>query len=591
MAPHATAVASGVFDRLGGFEAIERAVVRLVPRLAEDPSLNGLVQPGKHDELRWQVELLLTDRLGGPMAYDGPEPAHVRDRFGIDGARWGTLLSHLLECLSAECGDAATVGEAERILHQLGSSLGFNATQTAAPVPPKKMDLGALAVELMQTAGLSAWNLFVLNPELVFVYQNEGAQIGATGCDEELKRAFGRGAGDMMGQSILRFHPAPTRLQGMLGDGSRLPQETTWGFGRVVWKTHFYALRSPSDELVGFAVAWRDESDYYQARAALERLRAQAEDLPVSVMLPDPSFERWFGNPACDHAMERLAPFLMRSYNPVEGVPIQLFLPDERERLALFGSPSSMPLKRRIQIGPETVSFLVAAVLDENQRYLCPQITWEIVHFTPQETAPAAAPPAVPPRAAQTAALAPVSNSGGGHPVSADLRREAQALEAAGQELLMLTRLILSVADDADGQVHVESVDPSQLAEDAARNGQETAQVAEAALAVLAATREVPAGQPRRQETERALATLNGIARRANRLALDGALLAVQDEASTQAAELVAETRSFGRGLTERLRSLAGRAQASSDVLRQSSATTSRLAGLRAQLGDGSSQG
>jgi hypothetical protein len=132
--------------------------------------------------------------------------------------------------------------------------------------------------------------------------------------------------------------------------------------------------------------------------------------------------------------------------------------------------------------------------------------------------------------------------------------------------------------------------EPGEVAEGAARNGKETAEIAEAALAVLAAVREVPPGHPRRQETARALATLNGIARRANRLALDGALLAVQDEAATQAGQLVEETRAFGRGLAEQVRTLSARAQASSELLRHNSATAARLASLRAQLGEPGAQ-
>jgi hypothetical protein len=134
--------------------------------------------------------------------------------------------------------------------------------------------------------------------------------------------------------------------------------------------------------------------------------------------------------------------------------------------------------------------------------------------------------------------------------------------------------------------VHAAPATPEDLTGAVAQSGEETAHLAEAALAVLTAAREVPAGNPRRQETERALATLNGIARRANRIALEGALLAVQDEAATQAAQLVEEARAFGRGLVERLRVLNTRAQASSDVLRQSGTAIDRLSGLRAQLAD-----
>jgi truncated hemoglobin YjbI len=592
---------NGLFERLGGYDAIERAVGRLLPRIASDPSVAGLLPSGRHDDLRWGLQLLLTDRLGGPMAYDGPDLAQLRSSHGIDAAGWRALLGHTLACLAVEAADPASLEEARIALERLGASLGLaGAPVTTEPrVPPAAPDIVAMAQRTLQQAGLGEWNLFVLNPELMLVHQSPAAGVAAAACDAELRRAFGLGARELVGNSILRFHPAPTRLQGLLGDGSRLPQETVWGFGRVVWKASLHALRGETGEPLGFAMAWLDESDLYRARAAIERLRAQSEDLPVPVMFPDATLERWFGNAACEHALERLAPHLARPVNPLEGVPIKLFLPDEAERQALFADPSQLPFKTRVRIGPETISVLVAPVLDEEQRYLGPQITWEIVHFTREPASPERAVPApssevstpverpAPEPPAPTVAAQPVQPPS---PASEQLRHEARSLEAASQELLLLTRLLLAVADDTDGQIHAAPTEPEQVAEAAARNGTETAHVAEAALAVLAAAREVPQGHPRRQETARALATLTGIARRANRLALDGALLAVQDEAATQASELVAETRAFGRGLVERVRLLSSRAQASSEVLRQSSATTARLASLRAQLEDGGGQ-
>ncbi len=118
------------------------------------------------------------------------------------------------------------------------------------------------------------------------------------------------------------------------------------------------------------------------------------------------------------------------------------------------------------------------------------------------------------------------------------------------------------------------------------KNRDETTTVAHAALAVLEAARGVTATHPRREETEKALATLNGIARRANRLALDGALLAVQDETAVQSVALADASRQLSAQLVEQVRALSARAQASTDVLRQGAATAARLAGLRAQLGD-----
>jgi truncated hemoglobin YjbI len=582
------AAGTGLFDRLGGFEAIEQAVQHLFARLAADPALCHLLPEGDRAEACWQAQLLLTDRLGGPMAYDGPEPARVRARLGIDAAEASALLEHILRSLATAGADSTALAGVREVLLALGREAGLGTSPVAPPTaPPPVADpatpLVAAAEATAARAGLAGWNLFVLTPQLTLVQLNASARAAVAAVDGELNRAFGLRASQLLGESVLRFHPAPTRLQGLLANPARLPHEIGWNVGRAFWRARLLAVRSDAGALLGFAIAWKDETELYRAEATFARLRSQAEDLPVPVMFPEATLERWFGNAACDHALERLAPHLAFPVNPLTGVPIELFLPDAVERQAIFGDPDRLPFKRQLRIGPETVALLVTAVRDEEQRYLGPQITWEIVHFTrpapgePRREAPTvpAAPTAEPP-AGPGVVPAPPSTA-------ATLRFEARGLEQAAQELLTLTRLIDSVADDAEGQAHT-----APLAGEAAPSegeGEAAAQQAEAALAVLSAIREMPAGR-RRDEATRALQTLTGVARQANLLALDGALLAVRDDADDRAASLAEAARALASGLATRIRALSAQAEESSVILRQSEATAARLAGLRTRLGD-----
>src|SRR5262245_59583512 len=110
------APAAELFDRLGGFDAIERAVGRLLPRIAADPILSGLLPADHAGDVAWQVQMFLTDRLGGPMAYDGPDPRQLKQQLGIDPGQGRVLVGHTLACLAVEAGDPAILAEAGRIL-------------------------------------------------------------------------------------------------------------------------------------------------------------------------------------------------------------------------------------------------------------------------------------------------------------------------------------------------------------------------------------------------------------------------------------------------------------------------------------------
>ncbi len=580
-----TAGRANLFETVGGFDGMERVAQRLVTALAADPALSSLVPPQHQSEVRWQLQLWLTDRLGGPVAYDGPDPAAVAARAGIDASRWEPVLGHLMTAFAAEQPPAGSLEECRRLVSEFAVNLGFAKTPAADP----REDLQRRAEQVLAQAGLEQWNLFVLDRSHILVSLDTRAREAAAAVDGELRRAFGLGANELRGQSVLRFHPAPTQLHGLLDDVARLPREILWSFGRVVWKAILHPVKDDQGGVSGYAVAWTDQSLVYRDRAVIERLRSEAEELPVPVMFPDATLEHWFGNPACEHALARLAPYLPAPVSTVAGIPIGLFLPDRSERERLFGQPAALPFKRQLRFGPETVSLLVAPILDETQRYIGPQITWEIVHFSQPRDRPAESPAQGP---GGGPAPVPVSSTPAPGPVSpsatpsSQLREEARGLETAAQELVLLTRLLLSVADHADRNVSA-MVQQDQVAAAALRGGEETAQMAQAALEILAAAKAAAPSQSRRPETERALATLNGIARRANSLAVEGALLAVEDDSHQIAGQLLEEARAFSRGLTERLRAMRGRAQDSAEGLQQSAAASARLAALREQLAAG----
>jgi len=528
---------NATFDQVGGFQGVTHAVARLYERMAADPELAYLIPPGSTEEARWQVELLLTDALGGPMTYDGPEPREVATRLGIDGHKARSLLDLLI----ASFQDAGADRAAEPAIRARceAAAARFGVALIAGPAHAQVEQRRALiegAVTLVRQAGLSGWNLFVLDPDLTVVHLSPDATRAALACDAELRYAFNLGAADLLGSSILRFHPAPTQLQGAFADRSRAPAETIWSFGRVVWKARLFPVSGAAGQHLGWAVPWRDESEAHRIDGVFQRLRAQAEELPVPIMFPDSGFERWLGNAACDEALERLAPYLPAGARTSGGFPIELFFPDPAVRQSLFRSPERLPYKTRLKLGPETIAILVAPVLDEEQRYLGPQITWEVVHFTrPEEQSPT--------RAANAGGAAVAASEA--TPAAQALRVEARGLETLAGELTTLIGLLDTIADHADAQAYQEPV----LEPSASGN----------AL----------------QDAEAAVARAVGLVRQA---------------AVEAAVSLASETRSVTGSLGAELRKATGRAQARAQALERFVSLASGLSEIRASLGSAAAE-
>ncbi len=569
---------SGLFERLGGFDALEQGVARYVARLQATPEFGRLLPVERAADAGWQLQLFLTDLLGGPMAYDGPDPRSVCAAAGIDGPAAGVLIERLLAAFAEGPADAGALDELRGTLTAFAGSLGLDLSSASPasvrPVPDgqdPRTAMIALAEGAVAAAGLAEWPLFVLDADLVLVYQNPGATAALGAADADLRRAFGLGATELMGQSVLRFHPAPTQLHGILADTPRLPREVTWCFGRTTWRARIHGLPAVPGQRPGFAMAWRDESAAHRRDTILTRLRAQAEELPVPLMYPQGDGELWQGNAACEHALRRLGRWLPSPVDPMVGVPGALFFPEPAERRALFESPELLPLKKRLRFGPETVSLLVSAIRDDEQQFLCPQVTWEIVHTITPAPDTVAEPPAAP-----VELPAPASP-----PAAHALRQEARALEASARGLLGMTQLLDALADQVAGQGSGAVVESLEAAREA---GSEILRQAEQGVAVLAAARQVTADAGRSARVTHALRDLAGLARRTNELVLDASLRAVEDDlrGATEAVLLraggVREVLTTAvAGLTPELQQLARRVEGER-------LTVQRLAELRESL-------
>lgn len=541
------------FERLGGGDTLTRAVALLFARLKAAPALQPLLYdgsiPANSAEVERQVRLWLTDRLGGPMSYDGPDVAGLCRQLQVDSERWNRLVRMAGDALLAAGAPSSAVDEARVLL--LAALPVREGTIKQGPVgsepKPDAVALRQAAEAVVVAAGLSGWNLFVLDPDLVLIHEDEAASAALVRCDADLRRAFGLGATELLGKSVLRFHPAPSQFQGLLSETARLSRDTTWCFGRVAWRARVFVLSAAGPGRPGFAIVWRDESEAYRREAIITRLKAQAEELPIPVMYPDAEGELWFGNAACAHALARLAPWLPPHLNLSNGIHGALFFPEAAERQSLFTAREALPLKKRMTFGPETVSLLVTAVCDDDQQMLCPQVTWEIVHsIAPVVMAPAPPPPSggrVPPEGATQPRLHPRPRNL--TEASSDLRREARALETSALALSWLGGVLDALADQAAG----------------AGAGLPTAELERAVAAAL--------GQ------------LNEIARPINRVVGDASLSVVEDSMTNSVGMLLDRTASVRAAVDDGAGVLAPQAHDVARQLAQAVATAGRLVELR----------
>ena len=93
-----------LYDRLGGYDAINAVANNLLPRMMADPLLGRFWQHRGEDGLAREKQLLidfLCSAAGGPMYYTGRDMKLSHKGMRISEADWQAFLGHLNATLDA----------------------------------------------------------------------------------------------------------------------------------------------------------------------------------------------------------------------------------------------------------------------------------------------------------------------------------------------------------------------------------------------------------------------------------------------------------------------------------------------------------
>ncbi len=111
----------------------------------------------------------------------------------------------------------------------------------------------------------------------------------------------------------------------------------------------------------------------------LVRIKQMIENAPLNMMYTDLDLRIQYMNPASSKMMKRLEPHLPIKADQMIGQSIDMFHKRPEMQRKLLADPKNLPHQATIRVGPEHVTLLVTAILDQRGEYLGPMLTWEIV--------------------------------------------------------------------------------------------------------------------------------------------------------------------------------------------------------------------
>ncbi|MGK0180346.1 MAG: methyl-accepting chemotaxis protein, partial [Nitrospinales bacterium] len=86
-----------------------------------------------------------------------------------------------------------------------------------------------------------------------------------------------------------------------------------------------------------------------------------------------------FLNPESMKILKQIEDVLPVKSNDVMGQSIDIFHKNPQYQRKIISDPKNMPMKTTIQLGEDTVSLVVSAVMDQNHNYLGPMLSWEVI--------------------------------------------------------------------------------------------------------------------------------------------------------------------------------------------------------------------
>ena len=109
------------------------------------------------------------------------------------------------------------------------------------------------------------------------------------------------------------------------------------------------------------------------------RIQSMMENAPVNVIFAGRDFKISYVNPASVKTLKTIEQHLPCKVDDLMGQSIDIFHKNPSHQRQLLDNPKNLPHRAQIHVGPEVLDLLVSAIYDNEQNYLGPMVTWEVI--------------------------------------------------------------------------------------------------------------------------------------------------------------------------------------------------------------------
>jgi methyl-accepting chemotaxis protein len=184
---------------------------------------------------------------------------------------------------------------------------------------------------------------------------------------------------EIVGQSVDIFHKNPAHQRKILSDPRNLPHRAQIQLGPEVLDLLVSAIYDDEGNYLGPMVTWEVITQKLKTETDMARVNSMMENSPLNVMCTDLDLNMQYMNPASAKTLQTLEQYLPVKVSNMVGQSIDVFHKNPALQRKILSDPKNLPHQAQIQLGPETLDLLVSAIYDQNNNYLGPMVTWEVI--------------------------------------------------------------------------------------------------------------------------------------------------------------------------------------------------------------------
>jgi methyl-accepting chemotaxis protein len=212
-----------------------------------------------------------------------------------------------------------------------------------------------------------------MNGKLLFM--NESSRRTLTGLQHLLPAPVNQ----LIGKSIDIFHKDPAHQRKIISNPKNLPHRAVITLGEEKLDLLVTAVSDDKGNYFGPMVTWEVVTDKLKLEQESAKMTQMVELAPINILLSDVEGNLEYMNESSERTLKTLQQYLPDKVDKLVGQSIDIFHKNPAHQRKIIANPKNLPHSAKIDVGPEKLDLLVAAINDNKGDYLGPMVTWSVI--------------------------------------------------------------------------------------------------------------------------------------------------------------------------------------------------------------------